>query len=306
MSSHSRGVALIAASACGFGAMAIFAKYAYAAGADPMPLLGIRFVLAAALLWAVVAVRRPAWPARRVVAAALALGAIGYAAQAGLFFGAVSRVDASLASLLLYTYPVILFVAALALRRERTSSRKLAALGLATVGVAMLLLVGGTGPADTAGIAMGLGAALAYTGYILFGERLSHAIDPFLLSALVMTGATAPFAPAATGGIDAGTWPYVAGIVVISTVLPVVVFLAGLRRVGPATAGIVSTVEPVVTVGLAMACFGEALGGWQAAGGVLVLGAVVLLQWRARVPADEPAAEAARPAPARTLARQPA
>ena len=77
-------------------------------------------------------------------------------------------------------------------------------------------------------------------------------------------------------------------------------FLAGVVRVGPATASIVSTVEPVVTVATAMAVFGERLGPLQMAGGAFVLGAVVLLQ--AKVRARDPAAHATTATPARALA----
>jgi drug/metabolite transporter (DMT)-like permease len=51
----------------------------------------------------------------RTLLAALALGAVGYSMQAGLFFAALTRVDASLLSLLLYTYPTFVTIAAIAL-----------------------------------------------------------------------------------------------------------------------------------------------------------------------------------------------
>jgi len=54
-------------------------------------------------------------------------------------------------------------------------------------------------------------------------------------------------------------------------------FFAGLKRVGPTTASILSTVEPVVTVVLAFAVFGELLGTLQLLGGALVLAAVLVL-----------------------------
>ena len=81
-----------------------------------------------------------------------------------------------------------------------------------------------------------------------------------------------------------------------------------MRAVGPATASIVSTVEPVVTVGLAMALFGESLGPSQLAGGALVLGAVVVLQLRPASSVDADAAADHPPAvpPARALAHEPA
>jgi drug/metabolite transporter (DMT)-like permease len=48
--------------------------------------------------------------------------------------------------------------------------------------------------------------------------------------------------------------------------------------VGPSRASIVSTVEPLVTVGLAFVVFGERLRPAQLLGGALVLASVVLLR----------------------------
>ena len=72
--------------------------------------------------------------------------------------------------------------------------------------------------------------------------------------------------------------------------------IVGLREVGPATASIVSTAEPVVTVALATAIYGEALGAGQLAGGVLVLGAVVILQLRTASTVEGDVAPAHAPA----------
>ena len=38
------------------------------------------------------------------------MGAIGYAAQSGLFFAALERMDASLLALILYVYPAIVLL----------------------------------------------------------------------------------------------------------------------------------------------------------------------------------------------------
>lgn len=306
-----RGVVLCLVSACGFGVMAILGKEAYDDGVNVSTLLAGRFVLAAAVFWAIVVPRRPARPPRRVVLAGLGLGAIGYSAQAGLFFTALERMDASLVSLLLYTYPAFVFCAAVALRREQATRRKAAALVLASAGAILVLVGGGTGALDGAGVAIALGAALTYTAYILVADGVVGRADPFLLSALVATGAAATFAVtgALRGTLDPGTggWEWIVAIAVFSTVLPVSTFLLGLERVGAATASIVSTVEPVVTVGLAVAIFGDSLSAAQIAGGALVLGAVVALQAGTdSVPGRVPPDHAAAGAPARPLAREPA
>jgi drug/metabolite transporter (DMT)-like permease len=295
--------------------MAIFAKDAYKQHLSITSLLTLRFTLAALIFWAIARARNAtALPARPTLLAALGLGAVGYAAQSGFFFVAVKRMDASTTSLLLYTYPAMVFIAALLLRREPADRRRLAALVLACAGTALVLLGGRSGSFDTLGVFMAVGAAVAYTTYILVADTVVGKLDPFLLSAIVTTGAAGTFwiAAIAQGGIDARLsthgWLDIAGIVLVSTILPISAFLLGLERVGPSTASIVSCFEPVVTVSLAMALFGERLGTGQLAGGVFVLGAVVLLQLRRSSPSlrpDDAPTPAAGPAPARALAREP-
>src|SRR4051812_31083129 len=101
------GFALVLASAVGFGAMAIFAKVAYDDGVDVPTLLALRFAFAAGLLWAIVLRTGRVLPSRRTLAAGLALGGFVYASESGAFFLALERIDASLASLLLYAYPAL-------------------------------------------------------------------------------------------------------------------------------------------------------------------------------------------------------
>jgi drug/metabolite transporter (DMT)-like permease len=315
-SSHRRGIALCVLSAVGFGAMAIFAKEAYAGGVTVVTLLALRFLLAAALFWAVAVARGARLPERRTVLVGLALGAVVYAAQGGLYFGALTRLDASLTSLLTYIYPILVFLGALALGRERATGRRLGALGLATAGTALVLLGGSVGAVDGLGVAMALGCAVVYAAYILIGDRLVGDVDPIVLAALVTTGAACStfLVGAGSGSLDftfaPAAWGWIAALTLGSTVLGISAFLVGLREVGPATASIVSTAEPAVTVGLATAIYGEALGPSQMAGAVLVLGAVVILQLRGdRVDTVGDDAAASRPAarpPARTLAHDPA
>jgi drug/metabolite transporter (DMT)-like permease len=295
--------------------MAVFAKKAYGHDVSVLTLLAVRFTLAAGAFWAIVAGRRAsgvvsAPPARSVVVAGLGLGAIGYAAQSGGYFGALTRIDASLTALLLYVYPALVFVGAVALGRDHIDRRRIVALVLATGGAALVLAGSGTGHLDALGVALGLGAAVAYSVYILVADRVVGGIDAFLLSALIATGAatTLWLAGLVSGTLDLGFdlagWGWIVCLALASTVLPISAFLAGLPKVGPATASIVSTVEPMVSVGLAMLVFGERLAAVQVAGGALVLAAVVLLavKVRGRAPAADPAA----PAPARALASEPA
>ena len=283
------GVILCLVSAAAFGGIGIFGKLAYGEGSTVGTLLSVRFTVAAVLLWVLTAstgalagLRRMP---RRDVVAALALGALGYGAQAGAYFAALERLDASLLSLLLYTYPVMVTVAAIALGRDRASRRTTAALALACSGLVLVLAGAAAGALDPLGTALALGAAVVYSTYILVSTGISARVGPLALSTLVCTGAACSLTLGALvagdlhpGAVSASGLAWIGGLAVVSTVAAISLFFAGLRRVGPTAASILSTLEPVVAVALACAVFGESLGPAQLAGGALVLLAVLVVR----------------------------
>jgi drug/metabolite transporter (DMT)-like permease len=282
------GTLLCVGSAAAFGAMAVLGKLAYEEGATVGTLLAVRFALAAALFWALVIAGGGLRELRRIaprdIAIALGLGACGYAAQAGCFFAALERIDASLLSLLLYTFPAMVAVAAIALGRERGDARRLGALGLASIGLVLVLASAKPGALDPLGAALALSAAVVYTTYILVSQGVAGRVSPTLLSALVCSGATVTLTLGSAllgdlrpGAVTLAGWGWLGGIAVVSTVAAVSLFFAGLKRVGPTTASVLSTVEPVVTVVLAFLVFGELLGALQLVGGALVIAAVLVL-----------------------------
>jgi drug/metabolite transporter (DMT)-like permease len=283
------GTAMCIASAAGFGAMAVFGKLAYDEGVTVGTLLAARFALAAVLFWALVvaggeAARGLRVLTRRDLLIALGLGACGYAAQAGCFFAALSRIDASLLSLLLYTYPTMVAVAAILLRRERADARRFTALALASGGLLLVLANAKAGTLDPVGAGLAMAAAAIYTTYILTSQGIAGRISPTVLSALVCTGAAVTLTVGSAlvgdlrpGAVTAAGWGWLLSLAIVSTVAAVSLFFAGLKRVGPTTAAILSTAEPVVTVILAFLVFGELLGPLQLLGGALVIVAVLVL-----------------------------
>jgi drug/metabolite transporter (DMT)-like permease len=76
---------------------------------------------------------------------------------------------------------------------------------------------------------------------------------------------------------DTTGWMAVASIAVFSTLMPIVFFFAGMRRIGAGDASTLSTLEPVVTLLLAYFFLGETLGSVQTLGAAMVIAAVVIL-----------------------------
>jgi drug/metabolite transporter (DMT)-like permease len=219
-------------------------------------------------------------PRGKTLAMLVVLGALGYGGQAFTFFTALTLAPAGLVALLLYLYPALVAILSAAVLHERLSAAKLGALAVALVGT--VLTIGPASSASPVGVALGIAAASIYAVYIVAGSRLTARVPPQTMASVVIASAGAVFVVAALA--QGPTWPRtpagwlaVLGIAIISTVAAIVLFFAGLERVGPTRASALSTVEPVCTVLLAAVLLGETVAPLQLVGGALILTAVVLL-----------------------------
>ncbi len=270
----------MAVSACAFGALAILAKVAYASGAEPVAVLCARFGIAAVCMVALMVARGERFPTGRVLAVLALLGGVGYVGQSLSFFTAARLVPASLASLLLYVYPAIVAVLAAVFLRQRLAGVRLLALLLALAGCA--LTVGRADGGQPLGIALALVSASFYACYIIVGSRVTPHAGAIPSSTVVICSAALVYGLLALARRpdfpgDAAGWVAVVSLAMLSTVVAIVTFFAGLERVGPADASTISALEPLVTVALATAVLGESVTIAQLAGGALILTAVVVL-----------------------------
>ena len=155
----STGALLCLASAVAFGAMAIFGKLAYDEGATVGTLLSVRFLIAAALFWVLVAATgAPARCARSHAATSASRSRSARWATARRraptsppWSGSTRRCSRCS----LYTFPAIVTVAAIVLGRERASRRTAGALVLASGGLVLVLAGARRGRARPAGNAAG-------------------------------------------------------------------------------------------------------------------------------------------------------
>ena len=277
-----RGLLLVAVSAVGFGTLGVFGKLALSRGLTLPTLLGLRFALAAVVLWAIAAWHRDRlWPGRRMAAGLALMGAL-YVGQASAFFNSLRFVPAAITSILLYVYPAIVVVLARIVLRERLTRLRLVALLVAIAGVVLVVDPRPAAHLDVAGVVLGLTSALVYSTYIIIGGRLLRGAAPLVATAYIATVAGAVFLAvgALTGqlrGFEPLGWGVIVGIALVPTVIAATAFVAGLGAVGPTRAAIVSTLEPVTTVVLAAIVLGESLSPTRIGGGVLVLFAAVLV-----------------------------
>lgn len=277
-----RGVMFVLASGASFGLLPLFARTAHDHGTGPLTFLLVRFTLAAVGLFVIRAVtgRSGALPRGRLMWQLLGLGALGYAVQSSFYFYGVTRIDVSLATVIFYSYPVLVVLASWAVFRHAPTRTMTVSLFVVVAGT--LLTAGQVGSGSASGTLLMFAASAWYVGYILVASRITRHAGSVTSLALVMVGAAIghaalwpfhrqPF-PHDTVG-----WLAIAGAAVVSTIVAMGFFFEGVSLLRPGTAAVLSTAEPVVSIGVGVVAYRESISPVRGIGAALVLVGVVLL-----------------------------
>jgi drug/metabolite transporter (DMT)-like permease len=275
------GRVIVLLGGCCFGTLGIWNDLIVSNGGAAFTVVYSRFVFAGAGFLCLLAVRR-AWRLDRDIALrVIAMGALQFAAVYCLFQG-FAHAPVSLVVLLFYVYPLVATIGAAGLLGEKLTPRRLVVLGLGLGGIA--LSVGAPSSVETLGIVLGLCAGLAIGSNVVAGRYVmtNMGASSFDVVPLMFVGpALGLLVFGAAAGIDLSLepagWAGVAGLAVIGTLVPTLLFWTGVKLIGAGTASMLSTLEPPVAVLLAYAVLGESLTGLQLLGGALVVCAVVLL-----------------------------
>jgi drug/metabolite transporter (DMT)-like permease len=267
-------------SAISFGAMPVFAHFAYAAGVTPIAALFFRFAIAAICLCTYLLVRKVSLPKPKNLKTLILLGGIGFVLQSLSFFTALTVASPGLVVLLLYLYPTIVVGISIFVLHQPSDPTKLMALGIALLGT--ILTISPDGKTHPLGIILGLVSATVYAIYVLIGERVMQEEPPITSCTVMISSAAVVYTGIVTvHGISLPTvlsgWLAVVALALISTVIAIGTLFAGIKLLGAPTAAMLSTLEPVVTIVLSMIVLQQSITKIQMFGGALILSAMIVL-----------------------------
>ena len=250
-------------------------------GFGPAASLAVRFGLAAAITFAVLAVtKRPLLPDPQERWRPLLLGMVGYAVESALFYSAIQRGTAAAVALLFYSYPAMVALLELAMRRLRPSPRLFGALALSIGGTLLIVVTGERVTIQPAGVAFALLSATSFSIYLLVSSTAVHRTDALTNGAWVALGASLSLTTfgAVTGTLRApgASW-WLMAINGLATASAFSLLFAALKRMGASQTAIVMTMEAFSAVLLGALLLGERLGAVQAIGGMSILAATVLI-----------------------------
>ena len=297
------GSLFVLLSAAGFGTLPILVDITLASGLNIPTILIFRFIIGLALLCLYIytsSVFRNRYRDSGTTGAgktsetrlrlsapqaviALGLGALGYALISWLFFIGVSEINAGLATIILYTYPLIVVFLGVLFLNESITQKKITSV-VVTLGGIGLISGASFELLNFLGVAATFGAAVLYSFYIVVGRQALDSVNEVTLTVYVLLGAATIclLIGALSGQIMLPTgpseWSLLVGIGVFSTGMPIFAFFAGLKRIDASKAGVLATAEPVVAVVLGGILLNESIPVPAYIGAILVISGVILVQ----------------------------
>ncbi|MDR7534451.1 MAG: DMT family transporter [Armatimonadota bacterium] len=256
----------------------------------PLAFAAVRFVLAsAALALVVAALRQPLRVARGDVPRTVVVG-LCHVGLYQIFFGlGLKDTTASNSVLIINTSPVITTLLVWATGAERLTGRQVAGIGLAALGVAVLVDASGhLSRLHLRGDLLTLLAAWSYgvTPVMIF--PLYRRYSTLTVMAVSMSAGTvllllagAPELARQSWALSPAAWSALLYAALGAGTLGYLCWYEGIRRLGPTRATAYSYLMPVVGVVAAVLGLRESFGLQQLAGAVVILAGVALARWPA-------------------------
>jgi drug/metabolite transporter (DMT)-like permease len=286
------GLAMGMLGAIGFSGKAIIVKLAYRHGVDTVTLLMLRMLLALPFFMAMVwwtQHRKGSVPVRlsmREWLGVVWLGFCGYYLASFLDFAGLQYVSASLERLILYLYPTLVLLLGIVLYRKRASRHQWIGMAVSYAGVVAvfaheLRLTG----ADTGlGAALVFGSAVSYALYLSYSGELVRRLGALRLVGLascvacvLCVGQFALLRPlSVVAELGAEVWCLSVLNASLCTVLPVVLVMLSIERIGSALASQAGMVGPMSTLVMAALVLDEPLSPWLLLGTALVMSGVFI------------------------------
>jgi len=240
------------------------------------------------LLFALVLLR--GWRRLRLPAAdlgrMLVLGVLGVAASNYLYYLAIQRTNVATAIILQYTAPVWVLLYTIARGLQKPTLSRVTAVALAVTGIALVIGIFGSGGfrLDAIGVTAALGAAVSFAIYNVGGHSILARYDRWTVLLYVILSASLfwilvnPPWKIVAAQYSGSQWLFLFVFSLVSVLGPFSLYFAGLQHLEPTRAIVVSCLEPVFSIVIAVFALGEVMRPVQTFGILLVLVAIVVVQ----------------------------
>ncbi|MFK5891588.1 MAG: DMT family transporter [Pseudomonadota bacterium] len=255
-----------------FSLKSIFIKLIYLQGLDADTVLVMRMALALPL-YVIILIKLLKKSHSKykliklpVISKILILGFLGYYLASLLDLMGLEYISAQLERLSLFTYPFMVAIIGFLFFNEKITKRLIFSLVICYAG--LWLVIGQEAKLSENNVLLGtglvLGAALSFSLYVLFSRALIKQVGSVFFTCLAMISSSlivfvhgTIFIQFSALEISWVAWFWLLLLAVFSTVIPSFMLTEAIHRIGPTQTGVVGTLGPIFTIGLAVFVLNE-------------------------------------------------
>lgn len=260
-----------------YATMGIFAKLLYECGLSAQLVMVLRFSCTVLFLGLFILF----FHGRKFIShqPAVYVQSIFFFLSAWLYFLAVERINAGLATVLFYTFPALVAVMNVIVFHEKITARVIIALALSLCGIILIsgLLAPGQAAIDPLGVIFAIAACTSFAIYSVLIQKTSRTESSFTatftISLVCLVASLILFAGELGELAHVGIKEFAlgSGLAILATILPIVLYIFAIARIGATKASILSIIETPSSLLLAWLILGETIDVFQGIGALLVV-----------------------------------
>lgn len=281
-----KGIILILISAVGYALMPIFSVKALQEGTAVSTLLFMRFSLASILLWLYIFAKKIPWKTSyKHLIYLIIIGLLGFTIASASIYTAYKYITSSIATLILFTHPIFVMLFEKMISKKKTTSNKIFALITTSIGLFIVLYVKET--LSIKGLILSFISSITYGAYCFgLSEKKTQQLNGVTVTAYITTITALAMmiqsflTKAPLIELNGNTLLSALALSLFSTILASVTFYEGLSLIGPSSATLVSSVEPIIVVIFSSLFLNEIISFNTLLGGIIVVLGIIILEYK--------------------------
>ncbi|MBQ4649388.1 MAG: DMT family transporter [Firmicutes bacterium] len=254
MSQRAKGFAFVIISAMFFGLVPLYVKTAMAGGGNSISVAFYRFLLSLPALYIVLKIKKePMAITMDQFKKIILITACGYGGTTVLLFSAYNFIPTGMATTLHFVYPVFTIIGCIVFFKAKINLLKIISAILCMSGI--ILFYNGEGGANLLGMTLAFMSGLTYTFYVIYLDKGGLGQMPaikliFYMNcvAAVMIFIVAMVTGEFTADLTPQAWVVLLVFASLTSLVGVFGFQIGVKYIGPESASILSTFEPITSV----------------------------------------------------------
>lgn len=283
MSNRAKGFAFVIMSAVFFGLVPLFVKTITAEGCNTLSVSFYRFLLSLPAMYAVLKIKNiPLGITGEQLKKIIIITAFGYGGTAVLLFSAYNFIPSGMATTLHFVYPVFTILGCIIFFKAKIIPLKIVSVVLCMCG--MFLFHNGEGGANILGMVLAFMSGITYSFYIIYiGNGGLKEMPPAKMIFYMNTVAAAMIFVMAllmgefTTDLTPKAWIVAFLFASFTSLVGVFGFQIGVKYIGPESASILSTFEPITSVIVGIMVYNESFGIKAVLGCICILASAVIV-----------------------------